>query len=147
LFALHGRERVFITRLFFDRIKAGIRAERFLIFLSDVGFEEIDACHEPKKQMMLDSLKEIDYSLIQVLSEIRKIADEIIRSGVLKKRQYNDCRHIASAIYSDCDYLVSWNIKHLSNVKTEKGVRTITNLLGYKDLKIITPTQFLEMEE
>jgi hypothetical protein len=110
-------------------------------------FDEIGNCYEPKRQNMLDRLQEIEYKVTEVIEPIESIANDIIKSGVLKEGQRKDCRHIACAVYTECDYLVSWNIKHLSNVKTEKGVRTITNLLGCKDLKIVTPKILLELED
>ena len=42
--------------------------------------------------------------------------------------------------------IVSWNFKHLINIKTIQGVRKITQLKGYKDIEIMNPTTLLEME-
>ena len=44
------------------------------------------------------------------------------------------------------DYIVSWNFKHIVNVRTVNGVRAITNLRGYNDIDLVAPTYFLGYE-
>jgi hypothetical protein len=55
--------------------------------------------------------------------------------------------HIASAIVSECNVLLSWNFKHLVNIRTINGVRSITALTGYRFVDIYTPTIFVSKEE
>ena len=47
---------------------------------------------------------------------------------------------------SDCDIIISWNFKHIVNVKTIRGVKVITTMEGFKDLLIYQPTALLEEE-
>ena len=47
----------------------------------------------------------------------------------------------------DEDCIISWNFKHIVNVKTIRGVRAITNLEGYKMIEIWNPSVLLESEE
>jgi hypothetical protein len=42
--------------------------------------------------------------------------------------------------------IISWNFKHIVNVKTIRGVRAITNLEGYKQIEILSPSALLESE-
>lgn len=53
-------------------------------------------------------------------------------------------RLIDAAILAGCDVIISWNFKHIVNVKTVKGVKVITTLEGYKDLLIYPPSVLLE---
>jgi len=39
------------------------------------------------------------------------------------------------------------DFKHMVNVKTNRGVRTITNFQGYKNIDIIQPTMLIQEEE
>ena len=43
--------------------------------------------------------------------------------------------------------IISWNFKHIVNVKIIRGVRAITNLEGYKMIEIWNPSVLLESEE
>ena len=61
--------------------------------------------------------------------------------------ELEDCQHIAAAIISECDCIISWNFKHIVNIKTIRGVRAITNLKGHKPIEILNPSVLLESEE
>ena len=39
---------------------------------------------------------------------------------------------------------VSWNFKHIVNVKTIRGIKVVTTMEGYKDILIYPPTALLE---
>ena len=56
-------------------------------------------------------------------------------------------QHIAVAVECGCDCIVSWNFKHIVNIRTIRGVRAITNLKGYKPIEILNPSVLLESEE
>ena len=42
---------------------------------------------------------------------------------------------------------MSGNFKHIVNVKTARGVKTITTLEGYKDMLIYPPSALIEEDE
>ena len=113
------------------------------ICLSDITLAEISECHEPKRSFMRNKLKEINYTILQSGLESEKLADEIIRLGILSEKSRDDCYHIAIAVLEACNYIVSWNFKHLVNVKTINGIRAITNLKGYRPIDIITPEMLI----
>lgn len=58
----------------------------------------------------------------------------------------NDCQHIAAAVVTECNCIISWNFKHQRNIKTIHGVRAITNLTGYKPIDILSPTVLYKSE-
>jgi hypothetical protein len=45
---------------------------------------------------------------------------------------------------SGCDILVSYNFKHLANVRIIKGVRGISSIAGYGNLEIMPASMFIE---
>lgn len=47
--------------------------------------------------------------------------------------------------WKDC--ILSFNFKHIVNIKTIRGVRAITHLEGYKDIDIMNPSVLLGGEE
>jgi len=57
-----------------------------------------------------------------------------------KQKSFDDCQHIAAAIISKCDAIISWNFKHIVNHKTIQGVKAVTALSGFQDVLIYTPT-------
>ena len=81
------------------------------------------------------------------LRSTAEVAIQIIELGILTKKSYDDCQHIGAAIINECDCIVSWNFKHIVNIKTFRGVRAITNLQGYRAIEIWSPSVLLESEE
>ncbi|MCL1947843.1 MAG: hypothetical protein FWF51_11955 [Chitinivibrionia bacterium] len=64
-----------------------------------------------------------------------------------RQKYFGDCLHIACAIVSGCDVIVSWNFKHIVNYKTHMGVKAVTALEGYKELLIYTPAMLLGYDD
>ena len=136
-------ERMKETRLFWERVKAG----KYDVVISDIVTKEIENCEEKKKTVLISYLAEITYEFFTQDERSIKIADQFVDLHILKEKCIDDCRHIAGAIVSGCDIIVSWNFKHIVNHKTQMGVKAITALEGYKELFVYTPTVLSEGED
>ena len=117
------------------------------VYISDIVLKEIDQCTEEKLRVLLDYLKQIKYHVIETDKDIVELAGKFIDFGVLHEKSFDDCQHIAAAILAGCDVIISWNFKHIVNVKTVKGVKIITTMEGYKDLLIYPPSALLEGDD
>ena len=115
--------------------------------MSDVTIAELNKCHEPKLSFMKEKIKEIDFTLLSKDKEAEDFSDEIIKLGILTEKSHDDCYHIAIAVLEGCNYIVSWNFKHLVNVKTINGVRAITNLKGYSAIDIVSSEMIFQEAE
>ena len=93
---------------------------------------------------MQEKLKEIRFKLLEKDEDEEKLANQIIDLGILTDKSHDDCLHIAIAVLEACNYIVSWNFKHLVNVKTINGIRAITSLKGFSPIDIITPEMLTE---
>jgi predicted nucleic acid-binding protein len=94
-----------------------IKAGKFEVFVSDITLEEVARCHEEKLAILTDCMGKISYTKIQGNDEIDEVARMIIEMGILKPKSFDDCVHIASAIVGGCDIIVSWNFRHMVNLK------------------------------
>ncbi len=119
---------------------------KYDIYLSQVTLDEIEKCSEPKRNVLYDYLSDIEYTKLEINAEILELAQKIIDMGILTPKSYDDCQHIAAAVVNTCDCIISWNFKHIVNIKTIRGIRAITNLEGYKGIDIINPSVLLESE-
>jgi predicted nucleic acid-binding protein len=117
------------------------------VYISDIVLREIDGCNEEKLNILLEYLDQIRYTIVETNEQTVELAEKFIDFGILKQKSFDDCQHIAAAILAGCDIIISWNFKHIVNVKTVKGVKVITTLEGYKDLLIYPPTALLEEGE
>ena len=90
----------------------------------------------------------LDTSVISHLlqEDVTKAAKKIIEIEILTQKGFDDCQYIGVAVINECDCIISWNFKHIVNVKTIRGVRAITNLEGYKMIEIWNPSVLLESE-
>jgi len=122
------------------------KLNKYDVFLSTVTLREISDCPEPKRGILFEQLRQIKYTPIQIDDSMDEIARQIIEMHILTPKSYDDCQHIAAAVMTECDCIISWNFKHIVNIKTIRGVRAITNLRGYKPIEIINPSVLLESE-
>ncbi len=113
------------------------------MYLSQVTLDELNKCPEPKRTQLYKSLARIKYTQLEMSEEATAIVNRLIDMGVLTKKSLADCQHIAIATVNDCDCIISWNFKHLVNIKTIQGVRYIAQFEGYKGLEIIDPFTLL----
>ena len=135
-------EKMADTLKLWDMFKDG----KYDVYLSTVTLEEVSDCPEPTRSQLYNYLEQINYTPIEITDDMSDIAQQIIDMGILTKKSYDDCQHIAAAVIYGCDCIISWNFKHIVNIKTIRGVRAITNLKGYKYIEILNPSVLLESE-
>jgi predicted nucleic acid-binding protein len=84
---------------------------------------------------------------VNITSDIFKLADTYMSEGVVGNASSNDCIHIAAATIRKANILVSWNFKHIVNVKKIKCYNDINMDFGYPTLKIRSPREVTYYEE
>jgi len=131
------------TLQLWEEIKAGL----YDVVTSDVALREVGNCKNPKLSALLDYLSEIEYESFPVTGEAENLANEIIKQGILTQKSFDDCLHIAIAVINNCDIILSWNFKHMVNIRTINGVRAINILNGYKSIDIYSPTILIKGDD
>lgn len=124
-----------------------IKQGKYDVYLSDTTLEEVMKCKQPKQDIMLNYLVEVQYTTLSNSDEVEQVAEQIIVLGILTQKSLDDCIHIATAVVNACDIIVSWNFRHMVNIKTIRGIRAIANLQGYQSIDIVQPTTLLEDKE
>ena len=54
-----------------------------------------------------------------------------------------DALHLALASYHKCDYLLTWNCKHLANPNKFQRIRLVNTSLGLYIPALVTPNQLI----
>jgi len=126
-----------------------LRTGKYDVFISEVVVDELSKCAEPKRTDLLAFLSEINYTDVKVEgnAELLALADEIKQLNILPPKSENDRRHIAAAILSECNIIVSWNFNHMVNVKTIDGIRVVCVANNISPVDIYTPTVLLERSD
>ena len=143
LFADDTPEKMQDTKLLWHDFVKG----KFKIFISQVVVDEIVKCPEPKRSQMLEQLRMIDFEVLDETDEVKSLAREYIKGGVLGGNSIDDCLHIAFAVVNDCDVIVSWNFKHLVNYRTISKVKAVNTINQYREISIMPPRMLLEEAE
>ena len=140
LFADDRPDRMAYTWRLWERCVAG----EFEVFVSDVLFDELDKCPQPKQGRMYGQLGRIGARGLEETAEVKELASAYVRSGVLRERDLGDCRHFAHAVVHECDIILSWNFNHIVNDTTRDRIKVVNAVSRYKEIKIVSPEEFLK---
>jgi len=90
-------------------------------------------------------LKLIDrLPLLERKAPVPEIAATYIRNKVMPSSPLGDALHLALASVYQCDYLLTWDYKHLANVNKLKHIQQMNARLGLFVPRIVTPEELLE---
>jgi hypothetical protein len=73
----------------------------------------------------------------RVNEEIRDLAEAYVNHGVVSQKYKDDALHVAACTVARIDLLVSWNLRHLVNLRREAGFNAVNFLHGYHKILIV----------
>ena len=130
------------TQILFEKIKLG----QFKVVYSNTTEEELLGAPERVKEL-LPNLAESLKTRVELTEEAVNLADTYLSENVVGKTSRSDCFHIAMATIYEVDILVSWNFKHIVNVKRIRGYNAVNMKLGYKTIDIRSPKEIIYNED
>jgi predicted nucleic acid-binding protein len=84
-----------------------------------------------------------DLPVLPVEPAIAEIVQAYIRHKVMPADPAGDALHLALASYHKCDFLVTWNCRHLANANKFGSIRRVNTLLGLFVPALVTPLELL----
>ena len=78
---------------------------------------------------------------VPVTDEMRELADHYVRAGVFTPVMLADALHVAAAVLSRQDVLLSWNFRHLVNRRRRARVNDVNISLGLPTIEILPPPE------
>ena len=69
------------------------------------------------------------------------LARRYVEGGVFQSSMYNDALHVAVAVLTRQDVLVSWNFKHLVNRRRRAQVDQVNVSSGLPSIDIVAPPE------
>lgn len=121
-----------------------VRGERVLVVSSLTVQELAQAPAEVRKR--LASIPEAHIETLQLGAEAKDLAEAYVSAGVITANMRADAQHIAIATVARVDVLVSWNFKHIVNLKRIYGYNSVNLRQGYPMIEIRTPREVLSDE-
>ena len=85
----------------------------------------------------------ISLDALPITDEVLKIVDEYIRRKLMPQDPAGDALHLAVASHHNCDFLVTWNCRHLANANKFGQIHRINDILGLPTPILTTPLELL----
>lgn len=128
------------TQRLFNEVKKG----EYKVVISNITEGEL--LNAPEKVRTLLNDLNIEYEVLRLTDDAVILAMEYIKENVVGQTSYDDCLHIAIATISRLDVLVSWNFKHIVNIRRIRGYNGINMKNGYPSIEIRSPKDLIDYE-
>ncbi|MBK9216439.1 MAG: PIN domain protein [Chloracidobacterium sp.] len=129
------------TKSFFEKVEYG----DFTLVVSELlEAELLDA--PLRVRDLLTKYPSDQIELAALSPEAKDLANEYVVEKVVGATSIADCQHIAIATIAKVDVLVSWNFKHIVNLKRIRGYNEVNTNNGYSTLEIRTPAEVIDYE-
>lgn len=106
-----------------------------------VAYEIADA--PPNVRELFEDTFDRTKDLLAMTDEIADLAREYVQAGVVPLRFEDDAKHVATCTVHRVNHLVSWNFKHLVNVRRAAGFNAVNLLQGYPPVSIVNPKELI----
>jgi predicted nucleic acid-binding protein len=126
------------TRELWEQAGAG----KWRLLTSVVAERELQNAPERVRQLFIETFSTAS-ELLMATEEAEDLAEEYLRAAVVSQKYADDALHVAICTTHHVAYLVSWNFRHLVNVRREAGFNAVNLLQGYPSLRIVNPKELI----
>ncbi len=74
---------------------------------------------------------------------ILKPAQCLVAEGPIPRKATGDALHIAIATVYACEYLLTWNCRHIANAEIQREVRRVVSKQGFELPILCTPEELM----
>lgn len=128
-----------ITRDWWER-----RRPAFELYASELVFQELRAGDAELASRRLELVAGVP--LLAVSDAALQLAESLTRKGPLPPKAAGDAAHIALATVYGCEYLLTWNCRHIANAELQRAIRRIVERSGYEMPNLCTPEELMGEE-
>ena len=124
------------SRVWWDQVRT-----EYDVVISDAVTDELSHPSFPHAPYTLTLV--VDIPRVRFANEIRDIVNAYTTRNLMPQNPVGDALHLALASYHKCDYLLTWNCKHLANPNKFQHLRIVNTLLGLHIPMLVTPNQLI----
>lgn len=144
IFADDAPEKRDITKEFFINMKQG----QYEIFISQTVLNEIDRADERKRAQLMQLIKDHQPKELNITQEVIDLSKEYISQKIIPEVKVEDAIHVAVATVYEMDALITWNNRHLANLRKMEIINGINLREGYtKHIEIVNPMEVISDED
>ena len=111
------------------------------IVTSEAVLEELGAGGHPHREDCLAFVE--DLPLLAIGPAIAETVEAYIAHRLMPRDPGGDALHLALASHYRCDFLATWNCRHLANANKFDHIRRINGILGLFVPALVTPLELL----
>jgi predicted nucleic acid-binding protein len=112
---------------------------------SSVVRDELARGTSDRVPLRLDLLQPLQS--IPFVPNVAEIVQSYIRHKLMPANPPEDALHLALASWHHCDFIVTWNCRHLANPNKAGHIRRINTRLGLWVPRLVTPAELLEEQD
>lgn len=105
---------------------------------------ELTAGDFPHKLDMLELASR--FPLLDINDAVIEAVEAYIANHVMPNDPGGDAFHLAAASFHRCDFLVTWNCRHIANANKFGHIRRVNGILGLGNPILVTPLELLNEE-
>jgi hypothetical protein len=115
------------------------KRDRFDLYVSGFVLDEARSGDGHAAELRLAALAGIPE--ISLSEEAKQLTRSLLGEGALPRKAAIDAAHIAVAVSSGMDFLLTWNFKHLANASLRSTIDKICRRHGFEPCVICTPEE------
>ena len=124
------------------------RRRLFEPYVSSVVLSEIQFAQAPLRKRLEELVRDVKPVLLPWLPEADDLSEAFVRERAVPPSKPQDARHVAIAVAHGLDVLVSWNFRHIVNLRREERFNAVALLGGYHhQLRIVSPKELIYYDE
>lgn len=127
-------ERRKLTREFWYKLR------NYEIYISKITIKELKQIKDNKVRRNILKLVK-NFKKLALTQEAKILGKEYIKNKIIPKKFEADAFHIAITSVNEIDFLVSWNFKHIVNIRTKRLVNFVNVKEGYRPIEIVAPPE------
>lgn len=131
----------------YEFLKTVSNSNEYSLFISDLVEAEINDAFDKRKEELTKLLEIFQPVVITSNEDAFNLANSYVAEKLIPETFKDDAIHIATATVNHCNFLISWNFKHIVRAKVIWGVHLINHREGYGLIELVSPKLFLGKEE
>lgn len=134
-----------VARREWTRAWWSLASDRHELVTSPAVIDELERGDYPGRRDCLELI--VGLPLLAIEPPIIDIVETYIARRVMPADPAGDALHLALASFHRCDFLVTWNCRHLANANKFGHIRRVNTLLGLYVPTLVTPLELLQEEQ
>ncbi|WP_414568994.1 type II toxin-antitoxin system VapC family toxin [Nostoc sp. CCY 9925] len=120
-------------------------SDNYVLVTSLAVLDELNRGNFPQKNEAIELISGLLF--IPIESAIAEIVEVYIQQQLMPKDPLGDALHLALASYHKCDFLLTWNCRHLANANKFGHIRRLNVMLGLYVPTLVTPLELIGAQD